>query len=79
MTGSDRTIHGRTRGGSEIVRYDRAGKWYLEGDDQIITVPGGRVRIPLDEAVFHAIQDGAEAFTGLPGGKQFDARIAAEG
>lgn len=73
MTANDRTVHARARGGGEVVRYDRAGKWYLENSPE-----GGRVQITLDEAVFLAIQDGAEIFLGRPGGRRFDACVRYE-
>lgn len=66
----DRTVHAMTRLGVEIVRYGRAGKWYIEGHrDQ------PRVRITLADAVRLAQQDGATAFLGRPGGRSFDAKI----
>ena len=65
---NDRTVHGRTADGYEIVRYDRAGKWYLEGI-------GSRRPISLSAAVRGAI-DGV-AYLGRPGGRTFDARARA--
>ena len=65
----DRTVHGHTMNGHEIVRYDRAGKWYVEPqDDKRLAV-----------TVIHAASLAALGdFTpGLPGGKRFDALVRA--
>jgi hypothetical protein len=72
---ADRTVHGRARNGSEIVRYDKAGHWFLEG---AYVLRGERVRITLGEAVFLVTRDGAEVFFGLPGGRAFDYKVKAE-
>jgi hypothetical protein len=67
---NDRRVHGHTDDGGEIVRYDRAGKWYVE-------YPRARMipcrRTTLGEAAFLATRDGADAIRGLPGGRAFDA------
>jgi hypothetical protein len=62
----DRTVHGRTHGGNEIVRYDRAGKWYVEGANI-------RKRVSLSEAAKLAAV--GEFYPRLPGGQAFDARV----
>lgn len=64
----DRTVHGLMKDGSAIVRYDRAGKWFIEGYDQ-------RAPITIGEAVELATERGAQVFLGRPGGKSFDARV----
>ncbi len=63
---TDRTVHARTASGDEIVRYDRAGKWFVE------FARFGRRQISLGEAVALAVEDGAEWFAGRPGGSRFD-------
>lgn len=67
---SDRTIHGISQSGGEIVRYDRGGKWWLEYEDSALP-------ITVADAALFATVDGAEAFTGKPGGGAFDAKVAA--
>lgn len=68
---SDRTVHAIVPGG-EIVRYDRAGKWYLEFTD-------GRARKPLSlrAAAELAGAHDAQALLGRPGGLRFDAKVRA--
>lgn len=70
-TQSDRTIHGMSQSGGAIVRYDRAGKWYVEYFDH-------RLPITVNDAALFATRAGASAFLGKPGGKLFDARVKAE-
>ena len=69
----DRTVHGRTMNYTDpwdIVRYDRAGKWYLEHED------GRRVHV----GVRHAARVAATGtfHPGLPGGKVFDSLVRAK-
>lgn len=66
-TTHDRTVHGHTADGHEIVRYDRAGKWYVE------TRFAPRRDVSLREAVRLAV-------AGTPqldkcGGQAFDAKV----
>lgn len=64
----DRTVHGTTTDGAEIVRYERAGKWFVE------PVDGGKRRgISLDEAAKLALS--GQVFLGRAGGLRFDARV----
>lgn len=67
----DRTIHAYGPGGAEVVRYDRAGKWYRE--------MAGLPRVPLriEDAVYQATCAGWVWNAGLPGGKRFDALVGA--
>lgn len=73
MTLTDRRVHART-GVVEVVRYDRAGKWFLEW-------PNGSL-IPCQAVSFKqavgwgraALTDG-EVFFGLPGGSRFDREV----
>lgn len=72
MTASDRRVHIRLSDGREIVRYDRAGKWYIEypprGD-------GARYALRFADAVSWASMPDAEVFTGLSGGGAFDRAV----
>jgi hypothetical protein len=69
---NDRRVHAVTSEGWEIVRYDRAGKWYAER-------PDGRDRITFHMAVYHATRAGAKSQLGIPGGTRFDASVRAVG
>lgn len=65
---SDRTVHATTHDGGEIVRYDRAGKWYVE-------YYTNRYRVPIEQAVGAALaydNAGTRVRFGLPGGGAFD-------
>jgi hypothetical protein len=65
----DRTVHARGCTGLEVVRYERAGKWYLEASSH------NRVSVTLAVAAERAAdlsKDGGEVFLGLPGGSRFD-------
>lgn len=70
---SDRTVHA-SYPGMEIVRYDRAGKWFLEP-----TLPMLSCRqVSLAEAVRAALSgldNHGQVFLGRPGGTMFDAKI----
>jgi hypothetical protein len=68
----DRTVHATTRDGWEIVRYDRASKWYIEHP-----VRRQRFAVPLGTAVHHATEEGATTYLGRPGGKRFDRKVRA--
>lgn len=65
---SDRTVHA-CQPGMEIVRYDRAGKWWLEYDN------GAREQLTLREAVYLATRKGSTIFLGRPGGQAFDRKV----
>lgn len=67
MTNANRTVHGFTDDGGEIVRYDRAGKWYFEYRDR------RRRHVTIAEAVKAAIA--GKALLDRPGGLAFDARV----
>lgn len=69
---SDRTVHAITNLGSEIVRYDRAGKWYVEYGTGILF---RRKQIGIGGAVQRAVDWGREIHFGRPGGRTFDARV----
>lgn len=65
----DRQVHARGISGLEVVRYDRAGKWFLE-------LPGdSRKHVGVRDAARWAWRmraTGGEVFVGLPGGGAFD-------
>lgn len=64
----DRVVHGHDSEGAEIVRYDRAGKWYIEPKG------GKRRKVTLDEAA-HAAVAGTTSGNRY-GGARFDARVS---
>lgn len=70
----NRTVHA-SYPGMEIVRYDRAGKWFLEPTDRSLK----RQRVSIAEAVAQAFwavtEGGGRVFYGRPGGTTFDARL----
>lgn len=67
-TQSDRRIHGYSQSGGEIVRYERAGKWYLEYRDS-------RLPCTVEDAALFATAEGAQAFLGVAGGTRFDSLV----
>ena len=67
---SDRQVHARLTDGAEIVRYERAGKYYYEGLDTY----GLRYR-----RLLHTMKEARQFITskdewipGVPGGSAFD-------
>ncbi len=67
----DRTVHARYRD-MEIVRYDRAGKWYLEP-----TIPGCKrqhvtIKVAAESARWGLLNAGGSWTPGLSGGSAFD-------
>ena len=76
MSGEDRRVHATGTaldgGGFEIVRYDRAGKWYFESDStrRLLTVK--------DAAAFVGRELQRPGFVWhqeVPGGQRFDAEV----
>lgn len=66
----DRTVHGRSVADAwEVVRYDRAGKWYIEHTD------GRRVRVTVQHAA--TVAAAGAFFPRLPGGRVFDQMVRA--
>lgn len=63
---TDRTIHATLSNGDEIVRYNRAGKWYREGAFV-------REHISFDVAVAWAKT--GTVYLGKPGGSRFDLEV----
>lgn len=72
----DRTVHARHRDGHEIVRYRKAGKWWLERAD------GTRAPLQVPTAVSEAADwtatGDATILWDQPGGKLFDSRLRAQ-
>jgi hypothetical protein len=71
---NDRIVHA-DYDGMEIVRYDRAGKWYLEPTNPALK----RQAVTIGQAVHSALWGEANAmgriFLGRAGGKKFDAMV----
>ena len=65
---TNRRVHAVTAERWEVVRYDRAGKWYVE-------YPDHRLPITIGDAALFATARGAEAFLGRPGGSRFDSLV----
>lgn len=69
---SDRTVHAVSADGIEVVRYDRAGKWYLEPPSHLL-LP--RQHVTIAEAVRFArwcADNGGRVFLRRAGGTAFD-------
>lgn len=68
---SDRTVHAENEH-CEIVRYDRAGKWYLEPKQSGLQ----RRRVGIGSTAVEAVRaPGMTIHFGLPGGGAFDRRV----
>jgi hypothetical protein len=71
---SDRTVHAKCPG-MEVVRYDRAGKWYLEPTNS----PSPRQRVSIDDAVAYACwalhHNNGTLHLHMPGGGTFDSKV----
>lgn len=67
----DRTVHAVTYQGAEIVRYEKAGQWWIEWPTGSMK-PGRHVGV--GEAARTAVMLSADIRLGLPGGRVFDAR-----
>lgn len=68
----DRTVHASHPDGRQIVRYDRAGKWWLEHDPPLMRPAR---HIGVREAARIALQleeEGGTIIMGRPGGNAFD-------
>lgn len=63
----DRTVHGYTAEGHPIVRYERAGKWYVEPEN------GKRRHVKITEAAQLAVA--GRPLLDRAGGQVFDARV----
>jgi hypothetical protein len=69
----DRTVHAEYDG-MEIVRYDRAGKWYLEPTDRSLKRQAVSIRAAAATAIW-GLDNGGRVFLRLPGGGMFDRLI----
>lgn len=69
----DRTVHAVTAAGHEVVRYERAGKWFLESNGS-----GGRQQLRVAVAAYAASRPDATWYVGRKGGEKFDALVAKE-
>lgn len=71
----DRKVHAEDPAGEQIVRYDRAGKWYIELVEPSMHAPA-RKQIDIGEAVDRAFEledmGTGKIHLGLPGGRRFD-------
>lgn len=75
----DRRVHASAEG-EEIVRYDRAGKWYIELVEPSPHAPA-RQAVKIAQAVSRAVElveQGGEVHLGLYGGGMFDAMYRAQ-
>ncbi len=67
----DRQVHATMLDGGELVRYNRAGKWYVEYP----TLPLPRKAVSLMGAVSVAVDLGATVHPNRPGGTAFRAAL----
>lgn len=80
MSDTDRRVHAET-GYAEVVRYNRAGAWYVEDKPNAPKSLVWRTRLPLGEIVEWVTEQPQNEVTyhfGLPGGLQFDKRVRDE-
>ncbi len=73
---SDRTVHA-SYPGIDIVRYDRAGKWYLEPTNGTLRRQHVKVCDAAEAAVWGLARGDGEVFLGHHGGKTFDRLVSA--
>lgn len=65
--------------GMEIVRYNRAGKWYLEPTNKNLKRQHVTIKQAADQAIWARRNLGsAQVFLGKPGGMRFD-KLVREG
>lgn len=76
---ANRTVHAEHPAGEEIVRYDRAGKWYIELVEPSPDAPWRR-QVSVWDAVQRARELTKDGFgtihIGLPGGGMFDRMVS---
>lgn len=70
----DRRIHAKYPG-MEIVRYDRAGKWYAEPTIGCLKRQALTIEDAVEVAVFAAQAHGGTIAWGRPGGTTFDQKL----
>lgn len=73
MSDNDRTVHARWAQ-MEVVRYEKAGKWYLEpvGSDSILSRQRVDVRTAAEYAVWALYNRQGHFYLDQPGGSRFD-------
>lgn len=65
----DRRVHGKLGDGTEIVRYNKAGKWYLEKGEN-------RQLVKVDDVVKTLLADhDSEHYAGVTGGASLDKKL----
>jgi hypothetical protein len=71
----NRIVHARSGSGeTEVVRYDRQGRWYLEERQAGIRIRMKTVQMAAEIAL--DLEDhGGEVLFGQPGGLQFEAKV----
>lgn len=75
MTDHNRQVHARN-GNMEVVRYDREGRWYIEGAQGSHRVRLVSVKAAV-EAAMTLEEEGGQIFIRQPGGKRFDSMVEA--
>jgi hypothetical protein len=81
----DRSVYAKFPGGDEIVRYDKAGKWYRVEPARDSGLgymhPEQYFRISLAEAInlaLHAVEVGGQVYLDHAGGQMFDSKYRRE-
>jgi hypothetical protein len=70
----DRRVHARYRG-MDVVRYDRAGKWYLEPTDSRLRRQWVKLGDAVNAAVWGVENLNGVVLYGLSGGAAFDKQV----
>jgi hypothetical protein len=72
VSADDRTVHAKLPMGGEVVRYERAGKWFIEWPAQHMILAR---HVGVDEAARTAV--GREGFVHFdrPGGRVFERKV----
>lgn len=75
ISGGDATHHGYTADGRFVIRFNRAGKWFVYDAPVQLGNYGSRQRLTLLDAAM-LLADG-DHFEGQPGGQALDAKVRA--
>lgn len=70
----NRRVHARYDG-MVIVRYDRAGKWYLEPTSPLLSRQHVKVSEAVQSALWGVQYANGVIHTGVPGGGTFDRKV----